>query len=142
MMIGTSKSFFRAVSGERSLRLAVRRAVMFLALCSAGIGAAAAVGGDAYAETVQQKVIQGKVFDDGSVPQPGAIIYLRSVKANSIKSYIAAPDGGYRFGQLATDTDYMLWAELHGKKSAVKTVTAYDNKRQFFIDLHLTGTAK
>ena len=89
------------------------------------------------AETAPQKVVQGKVLDDSDVAQPGAIVYLKSAKSDAIKSFIATEGGAYRFGQLASDTDYSLWAELHGKKSATKTITAFDSKKDIQIDLHL-----
>jgi hypothetical protein len=54
-----------------------------------------------------------------------------------VKSFITGPDGSYRFGQLTPGVDYAVYAELNGKKSSVKTVSAFDSKNQFIINLHL-----
>jgi len=125
----------RLASCGRSSSL--RTAAMAVALGMVAGGATITFPLPAVAATAAQKVIQGKVLGDGDAPAPGAIVYLKNGKSNDIKSYIAGADGGYRFGQLATDTDYTVWAELHGKKSATKTITAFNNKKQFDIDLRL-----
>jgi hypothetical protein len=93
-------------------------------------------------QSTQQKMIEGKVLGPGDVAASGAIVYLQSAKTNEIKSYIATADGGYRFGQMAIDTDYTLWAELRGKKSATKTITAFANKKQLQINLRITDKIK
>ncbi|HEY0794325.1 MAG TPA: carboxypeptidase-like regulatory domain-containing protein [Acidisarcina sp.] len=125
-------------SARRSVsRSGLRLALLSLAISSLAGTADLAFTAPAQAESAPQKVVQGKVFDEGDVAQPGAIVYLKSAKSDAIKSFIATADGGYRFGQLATDTDYTLWAELNGKKSATKTITAFDSKKEFLINLHL-----
>ncbi len=54
-----------------------------------------------------------------------------------IKSFIAPNDGGYRFGQLSSSTDYQLWAEAAGKKSPTKVVSSFDSKNLFVINLKI-----
>jgi hypothetical protein len=54
-----------------------------------------------------------------------------------VKSYVAADDGSYRFGQLAQNTDYQLWAEINGKKSAVKNLSSFDTRSTFNITLKI-----
>lgn len=84
-----------------------------------------------------QRVVQGKVTDGANVALKGAVVYLKDDHTLAVKSFIADDQGEYRFGQLAQNTDYEIWAELNGKKSAVKTISSFDSKNQFYINLKI-----
>jgi hypothetical protein len=84
-----------------------------------------------------QRSVQGKVYGSHSEPLPSAIVYLKNLKTNDIKSFIATQDGSYRFGQLSPDIDYEVWADLKGKKSSTKTLSSFDTKKIFYVDLHI-----
>ncbi len=84
-----------------------------------------------------QRVVQGKVTDHTNAVLKGAVVYLKDGHTLSVKSFIADDQGEYRFGQLAQNTDYEIWAEHDGKKSSVKTISSFDSKNQFFINLKI-----
>jgi hypothetical protein len=83
------------------------------------------------------RVVQGKVVDKGDAGLKGATVYLKDGHTLGVRSYIATDDGTYRFGQLAQNTDYELWAESEGKKSGVKTISSFDSKPQINITLKI-----
>jgi hypothetical protein len=82
-----------------------------------------------------QRVVQGKITDSSNAAIKGAVVYLKDGHSLSVKSFIADDNGEYRFGQLAQNTDYEIWAEHNGKKSSVKTISSFDTKNQFYINL-------
>jgi hypothetical protein len=85
----------------------------------------------------QPRVVQGKVTDKADAGINGAVVYLKDDHSLAVKSFISEPDGGYRFGQLADGVDYELWAESNGKKSPTKTISSFDSKKSFQINLKI-----
>ena len=112
---------------------------VILASCAmvAAAGAVRSVSAVAEQRGPVQRVVQGKVTDSSGAIVKGAVVYLKDDHSLSVKSFFSDDEGGYRFGQLAQNTDYEIWAESNGKKSGVKTISSFDNKNQFYIDLKI-----
>ncbi len=110
-----------------------------LAFLFALVAAVAMFASSAFAQrgAPPQRVVQGKAVDKADAPIKGAVVYLKDDHTLSVRSYITDDNGSYRFGQLAQNTDYELWAESDGKKSAVKTISSFDSKNQFNINLKI-----
>ena len=99
--------------------------------------AATGIAPAARAQDFGVKQLQGKVFNASDAPLNGAVVYLENSRNNDIKSYITETDGSYHFANLSADTDYTVWASFKGKKSAVKTVSSFDSRKNVFLDLHI-----
>ena len=93
----------------------------------------------ASAQTVQERVVQGKVELSSGGMAKGAIVYIKNGKTLEVRTYISTADGSYRFGQLNSDADYTVWAEYQGKKSKERTVSSFDTKKVFNIPLKIGG---
>ena len=108
-------------------------------LCCLGLGLTASLPtASLLAQDGQaQRVVQGKVVDKSDAGVKGATVYLKDGHTLAVKSYIASDDGSYRFGQLAQNTDYQVWAEINGKKSAVKSISSFDTRNEFNITLKI-----
>lgn len=112
--------------------------VMFVALASglvpfAGHEMLAA----AHGQNLGQRVVTGSVVDADTALIPGATVFLRNVKTKSIRSYTTAKDGRFRFAQVNMAEDYDLWAEKEGRKSAMKTVSSWDARKEFETELRI-----
>jgi Carboxypeptidase regulatory-like domain len=93
--------------------------------------------GIAEAQNFGQRTIQGKVIADTDAPVGGATVFLKNLKTRGIKSFTSIPDGSFRFAQVGMIDDYEVWAELGKKKSAVRTVSSFDSRKQVEFDLKL-----
>ena len=92
---------------------------------------------EAYAQNLGQRTVSGLVVDGDSIPVNGATVFLRNTKTKSIRSYTSANEGHFRFAQVNMTDDYDLWAEKEGKKSAIKTVSTWDARKDFVTELKL-----
>jgi hypothetical protein len=91
----------------------------------------------AEAQNLGQRVVTGSVLDGDSALISGATVFLRNGKTKSIRSYTTTKDGRFRFVQVNMAEDYDLWAEKDGKKSAVKTVSSWDARKEFESELRI-----
>jgi hypothetical protein len=96
------------------------------------VGAAPAV-----AQNMGQRNVTGSVVDDTSSPVGGATVFLKNLKTKSIRSYTSAANGRFRFAQVNMAEDYDLWAEKDGKKTATKTVSSWDARKEFETELKM-----
>jgi hypothetical protein len=91
----------------------------------------------AHAQNLGQRNVAGLVMDGDSAPVQGATVFLKNIKTKSIRSFTSASNGSFRFAQVNMSDDYDLWAEKEGRKSAIKTVSSWDARKDFQTELKL-----
>jgi len=91
----------------------------------------------AQAQNLGQRVVMGAVVDADSASVTGATVFLKDLKSKSIRSYTTNEKGRFRFAQVSMSGDFDLWAEKSGKKTAVKTVSSWDTRPEFEVELKM-----
>jgi hypothetical protein len=91
----------------------------------------------ALAQNLGERTVSGTVLSESSEPVVGATVFLRNEKSKTIRSYTSDNAGHFHFAQVNMAEDFDLWAEKNGHKSAVKTVSSWDARKDFVSDLKL-----
>jgi hypothetical protein len=86
----------------------------------------------------QLKTLHGSVIDKNENPVPSSVIYLKNVKSQAVKTYIADETGNYRFSGLDPNVDYEIHAEHDGLTSSIRTVSSFDTRRDIEVVLKLS----
>ena len=91
----------------------------------------------AEAQNLGYRVVSGAVVDANSVPVVGATVFLKDIKSKAIRSYTTVEKGRFRFAGVNMAEEHELWAEKDGKKTAVKTISSWDARKEFEVELKL-----
>lgn len=107
-------------------------------LGSRGIQAVSGFGPSlAQAQNMGFRRVSGSVVEGDSALVPGAIVFLKNLKTKSIRSFTSTENGKFEFAQVNMAVDYELWAEKGAKKTATKTISSWDSRKVFVVDLKL-----
>ena len=112
-------------------------AAVFCALLSGVILPSSGFMQTAQAQNLGQRSVSGAVVDADSTPVTGATVFLKNQKSKSIRSYTSGKDGRFHFAQVNMAEDFDLWAEKGDHKTAVKTVSSWDARKEFETELKL-----
>jgi len=85
----------------------------------------------------QLKTVRGVVMDKSENPVSASVVFLKNVRTNQVKSYIADNQGNYRFSGLDPNSDYELHAEKDGAKSQTRNVSSFDARLDIVLNLKL-----
>lgn len=86
----------------------------------------------------QLKTVRGVVVDKATdSPIPAAVVFLKNTRTNAVRSYISDDEGNYRFSGLDPNTDYEIHAEKDGAKSATRTISSFDSKKDIVVNLKI-----
>lgn len=84
-----------------------------------------------------RRSVQGRVVNSEGDPIRSAIVYLSDVRTMDVESYITQNDGAYRFEEMSPDDDYKVWAQLGNKKSKTRTLSSFDDRKVFYVNLEI-----
>ena len=114
-------------------RMRALRVAMVLLIA---VAASAACGQDSKHES-QLRTVRGVVSDKSENPVPTSVVFLKNVRTNTVRSYIADNEGNYRFSGLDPNVDYEVHAEKDGAKSQTRTVSSFDSRKDIVLNLKL-----
>ena len=86
----------------------------------------------------QLRVLHGSVIDKDENPIASSVVYLKNVKSQAVKTYIADDSGNYRFSGLDPNVDYEIHAEHADLTSPVRTISSFDSRRDIEVTLKLS----
>jgi len=85
----------------------------------------------------QLRTVRGVVADKSDSPLSGSVVFLKNVRTNSVRSSYTDDTGNYRFSGLDPNADYELHAEKEGAKSATRTVSSFDGRKDIVLNLKI-----
>jgi Carboxypeptidase regulatory-like domain len=91
----------------------------------------------AEAQNLGMRVVIGAVVDANSAPVVGATVFLKDLKSKAIRSYTTTEKGRFRFTGVNMVEEHELWAAKDGRKTAVKTISSWDERKEFEVELKL-----
>lgn len=112
-------------------------AIAGLVVLALAAGAAAQRKDDRKREA-QLRTVRGIVVDRGEDPVSAGVVYLKNLKTQSVKTYIAEEDGSYRFSGLDPNADYVIHAEHDDLASSKRTISSLDSRKEIVVHLKLT----
>jgi hypothetical protein len=90
----------------------------------------------------QLKTVRGLVLDKSENGVSTAVVFLKNVRSNQVRSYIADGQGNYRFSGLDPNADYELYAEKDGAKSQVRNISSFDSRTDIVLNLKIADKKK
>ena len=85
----------------------------------------------------QLRTVRGVVTDKSENPLSGSVVFLKNMRTNSVRSSYTDDTGSYRFSGLDPNADYELHAEKENAKSATRTVSSFDSRKDIVLNLKM-----
>lgn len=85
----------------------------------------------------QLRTVSGIVTDKSDKPVQNSVVFLKNLRTNVVLSHFTDEQGSYRFSGLDPNVDYEIHAEAETQKSASRTVTSLDSRKEITLNLKL-----
>ncbi len=109
-----------------------------LVICLLAALSAAAQTKDQKRAEAQLRTVHGSVVDKSDNGMASSVVYLKNLKSQAVKTYIADDTGHYRFSGLDPNVDYEIHAENSDSTSSTRTISSYDTRRDIEVTLKLS----
>ena len=85
----------------------------------------------------QLRSVRGVVSDKSDKPVQNSVVFLKNLRTNVVISHFTDAEGSYRFTGLDPNVDYEIHAEANDQRSAARTVTSLDSRKEITLNLKL-----
>jgi hypothetical protein len=75
------------------------------------------------------RILQGVITNDTGEAIEGAVVTIKNLKTEKMRSFITQKTGSYRFDSLSMDVDYDLIASYKGAKSELRKLSRFDGRK-------------
>lgn len=83
------------------------------------------------------RTVRGTVVDKEETPVETAVVYLKNAHTQDIITHLSDTDGTFRFSGLDLNVDYEIHAEREGMTSPTRSISNFDNRKEFVLTLKL-----
>ena len=83
------------------------------------------------------RTVRGTVVDNSESPVETAVVYLKNARTQDIITHLSDSDGTFRFSGLDLNVDYEIHAEREGWTSSTRSISNFDNRKEFVLTLKL-----
>jgi len=83
------------------------------------------------------RTVQGVVTDKSENPIENSVVFLKNLRTNMVLSHFTDDQGSYKFAGLDPNVDYEIHAEFEGQKSAARTVSPLDSRKEITLNLKI-----
>lgn len=85
----------------------------------------------------QLRTVHGVVLDKAENSVSESVVFLKNTRTNMVRSSYTDNTGSYRFSGLDPNVDYEVHAEKEGAKSATRTISSFDNRKDIVLNLKI-----
>jgi hypothetical protein len=112
----------------------IHRGIVMLAALLLVTGLAMAQGSK---KESQLRAVRGVVTDKSEKPIQNSVVFLKNLRTNVVLSHFTDEQGSYRFTGLDPNVDYEIHAESGDQKSAARTLTSLDSRKEITMNLKI-----
>ena len=86
---------------------------------------------------IQLRTVRGVVSDKSEKAIQNGVVFLKNLRTNTVLSHFTDDQGSYRFTGLDPNVEYEIHAEFNGQKSAARTVSPLDSRKEITLNLKI-----